>query len=57
MGNVGLWYAGQPLALLSNMRSYGYDRQAYAKQVFGGDDRKYPGVAHVFDLDDVFLGG
>jgi sulfate adenylyltransferase len=55
--DAGLWYAGQPLALLSEIRPYGYDRQEYAIQVFGTDDRKHPGVAQVFDLGDVFLGG
>jgi sulfate adenylyltransferase len=55
--DVGLWYAGKPLALLSDIAPYSYDRQAYAKQVFGTEDRKHPGVAHVFDLGEVLLGG
>ncbi len=38
--DVGLWYAGQPLALLSEVSPYRYDRQAYAKQVFGTEDRQ-----------------
>jgi sulfate adenylyltransferase len=54
---VGLWSAGQPLALLSDIRPYGCDRQAYAKQVFGTEDPRHPGVAHVFALGDVLLGG
>jgi sulfate adenylyltransferase len=55
--DVGLWYAGQPLALLSEVSPYRYDRQAYANQVFGTEDLKHPGVAHVFDLGEVLLGG
>ena len=55
--DVGLWYAGQPLALLSEVTPYRYDRQAYAKEVFGTEDVKHPGVAHVFDLGEVLLGG
>jgi sulfate adenylyltransferase len=55
--DVGLWYAGQPLALLADVAPYGYDRQEYARQVFGTDDREHPGVAHVFALGDVLLGG
>jgi sulfate adenylyltransferase len=55
--DVGLWYAGRPLACLSDIRPYSYDRQEYAKQVFGTDDLKHPGVAHVFDLGEVLLGG
>jgi sulfate adenylyltransferase len=54
---VGLWYAEKPLALLSAVIPYGYDRGEYAMQVFGTDDRRHPGVAHVFDLGDVLLGG
>jgi sulfate adenylyltransferase len=55
--DVGLWYAGQPLALLSDVTAYHYDRHEYAKQVFGTEDLDHPGVAHVFDLGEVLLGG
>jgi sulfate adenylyltransferase len=55
--DVGLWYAGQPLALMADITSYRYDRQEYAKQVFGTEELKHPGVAHVFDLGEVLLGG
>jgi sulfate adenylyltransferase len=55
--DVGLWYAGQPLALFRDLSPYGYDRQEYATRVFGTDDRQHPGVAHVFDLGEVLLGG
>jgi len=55
--DVGLWYAGQPLALLSNLTPYSYDRREYVKQVFGTEDLKHPGVSHVFNLGDVLLGG
>ena len=47
---------GQPWRYCQ-ISAYSYDRQAYAKQVFGTEDRKHPGVAHVFDLGDVLLGG
>jgi sulfate adenylyltransferase len=58
LGNsVGLWYAGQPLALMSEITSYRYDREEYAKQVFGTAELTHPGVAHVFDLGEVLLGG
>jgi sulfate adenylyltransferase len=55
--DVGLWYAGRPLAILSDISPYGYDRQEYAKQVFGTEDLNHPGVAHVFHLGGVLLGG
>ena len=55
--DVGLWYAGQPLAIMADITSYRYDRQEYAKQVFGTEEPKHPGVAHVFALGEVLLGG
>jgi sulfate adenylyltransferase len=55
--DVGLWYAGQPLAILSDISPFGYDRREYAKQVFGTEDLNHPGVAHVFHLGEVLLGG
>jgi sulfate adenylyltransferase len=55
--DVGLWYAGQPLAVLSEITPYRYDRHAYAKQVFGTEDLRHPGVTHIFELGDVLLGG
>ncbi|MGH8071171.1 MAG: sulfate adenylyltransferase [Candidatus Entotheonellia bacterium] len=54
---VGLWYAGQPLALLEGARAYSYDRQELAKQVFGTEDSKHPGVAKVTRMQEVLLGG
>jgi sulfate adenylyltransferase len=55
--DVGLWYAGQPLALFSGITSYRYDRQEYARRVFGTEELRHPGVAHVFALGEVLLGG
>jgi sulfate adenylyltransferase len=55
--DVGLWYSGRPLALLADSAPYRYDRHAYAKQVFGTEGLEHPGVAHVFALRDVLLGG
>ena len=54
---VGLWYAGQPLALLEVETSYRYDPLEFAKQVFGTEDQKHPGVAKVFRLQEVLLAG
>jgi sulfate adenylyltransferase len=55
--DVGLWCAGQPLAIMADITSYRYDRQEYAKQVFGTEEPKHPGVAHVFALKEMLLGG
>jgi sulfate adenylyltransferase len=54
---VGLWHNGRPLARLDGVCPYRYDRVDYAKQVFGTDDAKHPGVAKVLGLGDVLLGG
>ncbi|HSF30904.1 MAG TPA: sulfate adenylyltransferase, partial [Candidatus Tectomicrobia bacterium] len=55
--DVGLWYGGRPMALLADIVSYRYDRHEYAKQVFGTAELAHPGVAHVFALREVLLGG
>ena len=55
--SLGLWHAGRPLALLEGARSYSYDRQEVAKQVFGTEDAKHPGVANVLHMQDLLLAG
>jgi sulfate adenylyltransferase len=55
--DVGLWYGGRPLALLADVTAYRYDHHEYAKLVFGTEDLAHPGVAHVFGLREVLLGG
>ncbi|HXH13107.1 MAG TPA: sulfate adenylyltransferase [Alphaproteobacteria bacterium] len=54
---VGLWYRDRPLARLDHVHPYPYDRQAYAKQVFGTAEAKHPGVAKVLGLGDFLVGG
>ncbi len=54
---VGLWLDGQPVALFEVTQAYPYDRHEVAKQVFGTEDPKHPGVAHVLSLGDTLLGG
>src|SRR5262245_52950623 len=54
---VGLWHDGRPLALLEGARAYSYDRQELAKQVFGTDDAKHPGVANVLRQQELLLAG
>jgi sulfate adenylyltransferase len=54
---VGLWHDGTPLALLEGARAYSYDRHELAKQVFGTEDPRHPGVAHVMHLQELLLGG
>jgi sulfate adenylyltransferase len=54
---VGLWYEGRPLALLEGARTYKYDRQELAKQVFETEDPNHPGVANVLGMQDLLLAG
>ena len=54
---VGLWHDGKPLALLEGARAYSYDRQEVAKQVFGTEHVKHPGVANVMRMREMLLGG
>jgi sulfate adenylyltransferase len=54
---VGLWHEDRPVALLEGARPYRYDRQELAKQVFGTEDSKHPGVANVWHMEERLLGG
>ena len=36
---------------------YSYDKQTEAKNVFGTDDEKHPGVQKIYEQGDVYLGG
>ncbi len=54
---VGLWYGGQPLALLEVETQYRYDREELAKQVFGTEDSNHPGVAKAQRMGEVLLAG
>jgi sulfate adenylyltransferase len=54
---VGLWHDGRPLAVLEGARAYSYDRQELAKQVFGTEDAKHPGVANVLRMQELLLRG
>ena len=54
---VGLWYDGAPLALMDEVTPFRYERDEFAKRVYGTDDAKHPGVAHVLGLGEVLLGG
>ncbi len=54
---VGLWHDGRPLALLEGARAFSYDWQEMAKQVFGTEDSRHPGVANVLQMQDLLLGG
>lgn len=55
--SLGLWHGGRPLAVLEVEHRYRFDRHEYAKQVFGTDDPKHPGVAHVMGMNETLVGG
>lgn len=46
-----------PLAIMHVEERYNYDRNEFAKQVYGTTDTSHPGVAKVFGMKDVLLGG
>jgi sulfate adenylyltransferase len=54
---IGLWYGGAPLALMEDVAPFRYAPGEFAKRVYGTDDARHPGVAHVLGLEDVLLGG
>jgi len=47
----------QPVAILHLEEKYSYDRDELAEKVFGTLDRKHPGVAKVYRMGEVLLGG
>jgi len=48
---------GSPAAILHLESIYTYDKGVHAMSVFGTDDTTHPGVARVFSMNDVLLGG
>jgi sulfate adenylyltransferase len=42
---------------MEDVTPFRYACGEFAKQLYGTDDAKHPGVAHVLDLEDVLLGG
>ena len=54
---VTLTYRGQPFASLEVHEVYAWDRDAYARRVFGTVDGKHPGVARVASLKERLVAG
>ncbi len=47
----------KPIALLQNIQIYKYDKNNLAEKVFSTLDKKHPGVAEVYKMNDYLLGG
>lgn len=56
-GRVVLSFQGEPFALLEVQEVYAYDKEAFARAVFGTTDPRHPGVAKVRALKDRLVGG
>lgn len=48
---------GRLVGLLDLAEKYGYDRADEARKVFRTDDEKHPGVARIYQAEEVYLGG
>ena len=48
---------GQPVAILHLEEKYRYHREELAQKVFGTLDREHPGVAKIYGMEDILLGG
>jgi sulfate adenylyltransferase len=46
-----------PLAILSLVEKYNFEKMEIAKKIFGNTDHKHPGVRKTLDLKEVFLSG
>ncbi|MBM3236153.1 sulfate adenylyltransferase [Candidatus Poribacteria bacterium] len=49
--------SGEIMGLMTIREKFTYDKQHEAKQVFRTDDAKHPGVAKVYNQNDILLGG
>jgi len=47
----------QPVALLREVEIYSYNKDLFAKNVFGTTDKKHPGVENVYRMEAFLLGG
>jgi sulfate adenylyltransferase len=47
----------KPVALLSNIEIYNYDKDFFAKNVFGTLDKKHPGVEAIYKMGKYLVGG
>ena len=54
---VALWYRGKPLGVLDIAEIYEYDKEDYARQVFGTLDTAHPGVRKVLGMKERLLAG
>jgi len=54
---AALSYRGEPFARLAIREVYTYDREAFARGVFGTADSRHPGVARVLALKDRLVAG
>ena len=54
---AALWYGGRPMGLLEVDGVYNYDREEYARQVFGTLDTAHPGVRKVLGMKERLLAG
>jgi sulfate adenylyltransferase len=48
---------GHILAIVTVQEKFGYDKQREAREVFGTEEDKHPGVARLYKQGDVLLGG
>ncbi|MGA1848867.1 MAG: sulfate adenylyltransferase [Thermoplasmatota archaeon] len=52
-----LYYENTPLARMYVDDIYGYDKNEYARSVFGTTDGAHPGVQRVMEMEDTLVGG
>ena len=55
--HIPLVYAGQEVGEIRPVSFFACDKGAVAEKVYGTSDPAHPGVAHLFSMGDVFVGG
>jgi len=46
-----------PIATLKNIEIYNYDKQKFAKNIFGTLDKNHPGVKEIYEMGKYLIGG
>lgn len=55
--DIALFHKGKPLAIMHLEEKYRYDKEEYARRVFGTASRAHPGVAKLEKMGEVLLEG
>lgn len=56
-GEIGLYFDGEPIAVLKITEKYRYDKEKFALKVYGTNSLEHPGVLRVKEMGNILLAG